>query len=210
MLYANIKQSKMNKAASILLTFFTIIYLNLFGQSTIQEAEVLKESISELNYKLPIIYVKKYANSSKRNELIDKIKYGKFFLKINEIYDPDSYKTTESEIVDSLILTKSEIDYIIGKLVQNISWKKDLFDSSILVNNYQEGNNYIKLLESKNPTYNKERKYYVFTFIKPIFIRNNSVCLAIFAADHGQDCPIVKKAFYRKTGNNWKEWIPLF
>ena len=99
MLYANIKQSKMNKAASILLTFFTIIYLNLFGQSTIQEAEVLKESISELNYKLPIIYVKKYANSSKRNELIDKIKYGKFFLKINEIYDPDSYKTTKSEIV---------------------------------------------------------------------------------------------------------------
>jgi hypothetical protein len=100
---------------------------------------------------------------------------------------------------DTLVLTKKEKDYIIRKLdsVQNYSWKEEVFPNSKIV---VQDTLWDYLL--------KNHKAVVHQFSKPIFIRDNSICLIYYMIFKGAGGPSYF-GFYKKKNGIWEEWISV-
>jgi len=64
-------------------------------------------------------------------------------------------------------------------------------------------------LQNDTATVRKLRYDYtfVFTFAKPVYIRDNTVCLVAFGAMCGSDCGRTETSFYRRENNEWTKWI---
>lgn len=91
--------------------------------------------------------------------------------------------------------------------MNNFHWKDNLFKKSVLITKqkiqqYKDTHGGQPYYESQE--YKDYRKSYTFT--KPIFIRNNSVCLFYLAETYGGNLVI-----YVKEGKKWKlKYIPYF
>ncbi|GAA4096585.1 hypothetical protein GCM10022392_19810 [Mucilaginibacter panaciglaebae] len=112
---------------------------------------------------------------------------------------------------DSLtfVLTASERSFINQELdkMNTLAWKDNLLKHSILITKqklqqYRDLHGGQSYYESQE--YKKFHKSYTFT--KPIFIRNNTVCFFYLAETYGGNLMI-----YIKDGKKWKlKYIPYF
>lgn len=138
---------------------------------------------------------------------------------IDEIKDEFKYDTLHSWRYyyrgdsDVLILNNNEIEYIYRQLkkMQKPYLKADLFDSTLIISERRlkksfKGNvdiGWAKFYKKYSPN-----GYY--NFSKPIFLRNDSLCIFYYGNHCGGLCGGGGLYVYKKTENGWKSWIELF
>ncbi|HUS02880.1 MAG TPA: hypothetical protein VMY77_14180 [Chitinophagaceae bacterium] len=165
-------------------------HLHFLGQTTIivNENEVIRQILRpEINKHEEIVYTHRLNKGVLEYDTKEFIKTStRFFNKKG----------------DTLILSKSEKKYIITQLriIKDHVWKDSLFNFSH------------RIPEDSTASYlkaNKARELYQFS--KPIFIRNNSICLiymmrlccgGIYGPTH--------LGFYKIQNGFWKNWITVF
>lgn len=123
-------------------------------------------------------------------------------------------------------LTISEYKYIKNKIsiLENYIWNVNQFDRSekialAEIEIYLQKRNEPHKLELENVVINdtsaviqmKNKEYFVYSFSKPIFFRNNKFCLFGFSIiSEKKHKPYKKIAFYRKKRGQWIEWLELY
>jgi len=124
---------------------------------------------------------------------------------------------------DYIILTEVEREYILSQSSQSYLWRFDIPNSTrippdsawiIIGNDEKQRELAMKeaLRQRDTEAYWKavgELRPYVFWFARPMYIRNNSVCLFTFQAICGGTCGKVIKSFYKKESNEWVEWVRI-
>ncbi len=196
-----------------LLVFATMGLIFFANTANAQSADtnLLYETMKIVNYNQPIVYIKSMS-SFKNSIYIDKINFGKFYE--TETDSISINPNTGEEIafvrdIDSLILTDKEKKWIIEELGQTTEWENNLFTQSILVNDISEGFKEIENFKN-NPNCTPIKGYkYVFTFSKPIYIRNETISLVCISAMCGGSCGINDISFYRKKDGKWEKWIKI-
>ena len=122
---------------------------------------------------------------------------------------------------NSLALTKAEQDHILTQLGQQTVWSDNLFPNSKRIDadsmwaflrqmNAQRALSLNQAALQKDTVTIKHLRYdylYVFTFAKPIYIRDNTLCLIAFGAMCGGECGQTETSFYKKENNEWTKWI---
>lgn len=172
-------------------TFVFLIWLTLvqlfcvgatYGQVHQDDTTILLKAFRQITKQGQIVYVDTVnAHNGSIDRLLKAIRDGKIIDKRNG---------------NSLMLTKAEQDHILTQLGQQTVWPDNLFPNSRRIDadsmwNYliQRNEQRVLLLHQaalqKDTITIKQLRYdypYVFTFAKPIYIRNSTVCLISFAA----------------------------
>ncbi|WGQ10136.1 hypothetical protein QG516_00515 [Pedobacter gandavensis] len=141
----------------------------------------------------------------------ESIKYLRSTLKPDTLYsglsDEEDFKHFGK---DKLVFSKSERMLIQKKIIalkfQNLP--DQLFEGGKLLTSdslklYAEGN-----LDAWS-NLNKNKIYKYFMFSRPIFLRNNTICLFNYAQYCGFKCGIGKTAIYRKEHGRWRRLMVL-
>lgn len=196
-----------------------ILFLHLFlivGQiNKYDEMDAILASLNNVQYTPPIIYIKaiqQVSDSRSKQLYIKKIGNGVFYkyspIDNNSAFDPETGEAIGyAKKLDSICLTKEERKILISAFGASCTWDTDLFPNSISVENEDEGFNIISMLKSGNNQKPDTGHFYVFLFSKPIYIRNNSVCLIAMSAICGGTCGITDISFYKKVNEKWEKWI---
>ena len=178
-----------------------------YGQVSQDDTTILLKAFRQVTWQRPIIYVDIVnANSSVPERL-------------REVFQKGTI--TDKRKGNFITLTKTEQDYLLSQLGQQTVWSDNLFSNSKRIDTdsmwtYLRQMNAQRTLSInqaalKNDTVLiKKLKYdypYVFTFAKPIYIRNNTVCLIAFGAMCGGECGQTETSFYKKENNEWTKWI---
>jgi len=113
----------------------------------------------------------------------------------------------------TLILTKAEQKYIHKQLeeMERPYLKADLFDSTQIVSPSSIHRLFKKGIGEGWEAFYKRyspKGYYVFS--KPIFLRNDSLCIFYYGYSCGGLCGSGGLYIYKKTGSDWKPWLELF
>lgn len=122
---------------------------------------------------------------------------------------------------NALTLSKAEKAYILSQLRQQTVWSDNLFPNSkhivadsvwsyLRQMNTQRAFMLDQAALQKDTMTIKNLRYkypYVFTFAKPIYLRDNTVCLIAFWATCGSQCGQTETSFYKKANNKWTKWI---
>jgi hypothetical protein len=130
---------------------------------------------------------------------------------------------TDKRLGNTITLTKSEQKYLLTELGQRIIWNDYLFTNGKRISSdsmriflKKQNTDRVKTInqaaKSKDTLTIKAlgelKNYpYVFTFAKPIYIRNNTVCLISFIAMCGNECGQTETSFYKKVNNEWTKWV---
>lgn len=195
----------------ILLTTLFFFASALFAQNTTEEKGALLEAMKIVEQQSPIVYLKKIPSYKKKPErIIQKITAGKFYAynspEGSVVVDPATGETIiKGSPSDSLILTDQEQKILIRSLGQRATWPDHLFENSIAVKSWDEGYKQLAALYHANPSDHAYR--YVFSFSRPVFIRNGTVCLISVVAMCGGSCGSIDLSFYRKKGAVWQQWF---
>lgn len=191
-----------------------LIFIQLFftgvtyGQVNQDDSSILVKVVRQLSLQQQIIYVDTVRGIKDESEerLINIIRNG-------VIQDWASK--------DVLVLTKAEQNYILNQLRQQTVWPDNLFPNGKRIEEKSMWN-YLRQMESERilsmnnaalqkdtATYNSLRNNYtyIFTFAKPIYIRDNTICLIAFGAMCGGMCGRTETCFYKKENNEWIKWI---
>lgn len=210
-----IEKSQMKHTAYILFLLFTCSFSSA-AQATPEEKMVLKEALNIVRYRTPVVYTKSIRTQTKesRQRIIEKIEKGKFYEAVpyNDSFsiDPVTGETTEYvRYVDSLILTSKEKQHLITDFGKSVRWEKGLFEHSIRVNDHKTGYKTIAVIKENPEKDQPGTFYYIFSFSRPVFIRDGTICLIAVGAICGGDCGIVNISFYRKTHGRWKRWVSV-
>lgn len=100
-----------------------------------------------------------------------------------------------------LILTNNEKKYLLRKIdeQQGFVWPDNLFQ------NIQKSN-----LEEKNPTSKLKNSFQkIYSFSKPIFIRNHTICIFYYGYYCGGECGKGIIEIYHKVNDKWTTWISI-
>ena len=107
----------------------------------------------------------------------------------------------------TLILTKAEQKYIHKQLeeMERPYLKSNLFPHTLIITQYQLDEIFKKDIRSGWETFHKHysRKGY-YSFSKPIFLRNDSLCIFYHDNVCGPLCADGVLAIYKKSGHTWK------
>lgn len=123
--------------------------------------------------------------------------------------------------INSLRLTKAEKKYLLEQIGKTTILEENFFvgskridSDSIWVFLKKENTRRVTsinqaALNGDTLSYKKLNYHYsyVFSFSKPIYIRDKTVCLISFVAMCGVNCGREETSFYRKENNEWKKWI---
>jgi len=189
--------------------FFALLYsLNSFSQTDKNSEDLLLKLI--LPYKQATIA---YVDSA--------VPYDTTFL-FNKIKKDTLINSNNN---DYLVLTPAEKVFIKSEVLKNNNycWDDGVFENSLIIHkdsmwNYLKIQNtliYDSLLvayENADSTSIKKYRFkyaWVFLFSKPIFLRNESVCLLSFAAFVSPNGGHAEMGFYRKNNGKWEGWIGL-
>ena len=96
---------------------------------------------------------------------------------------------------DSILLTNDELTYLNAQLelTDHFHWEQRLFKNAKII---------------PFDTLRHQRLYGQYWFFsKPIFIRDNSICLFYYIFYCGNTCGHSQLAFYRWRNNKWTKWI---
>ena len=127
--------------------------------------------------------------------------------------------------IEYLVLTSEEKVLIISEVIRNNNycWDAGLFDISLMVKkdsmwDFLKGQNTLifeslhkAITNSDSISINnyKDKYVWVFLFSKPIFFRNESVCLLSFYAFMAPSAGHHEMGFYKKNKGKWEGWIGL-
>jgi hypothetical protein len=125
---------------------------------------------------------------------------------------------------NKLRLTKSEYKYLLQqvKKYENYVWDSNLFNNSKRISadsmwTYLDNEKRVFSKIRENAIMNKDtltlRKLryplWVYGFSKPIYFRNNNICLLYYVAMCGNPCGHDAVCFYKKEDNKWTKWIEI-
>lgn len=114
------------------------------------------------------------------------------------VYYEYKYK---NEKIDSIILTANEKEYLISELSNSHDYEWGLSDEKNL--QQVDEKDILKFLK-------KDRNRELKIISKPIFIRDkNIICLFTTHLCCGHILGHSSLSFYKKSDNQWKEWIPI-
>ncbi len=178
-----------------------------YGQVSQDDTTILLKAFRQVTSQRQIVYVDTVnANSSVPERLKERLQKG---------------TVTDKRQGNSITLTKNEQDYLLSQLGQQTVWSDNLFPNSKRIHsdsmwthlrqiNAQRVLSLNQAALQKDSVTIKNLRYdypYVFTFAKPIYIRDNTVCLIAFGAMCGGDCGQTETSFYKKENNEWIKWI---
>ncbi len=185
--------------------FFTSTY----GQLSKDDTAILSKAFRQITSQEQIVYIDT-VNAT-----------GSVPTRLKEIFQKD--KLTDKNSKNSITLTKSEQEYLLSQLGQRIIWNDNLFNNGKRICSDSMWSFLKKLNTERVGTINQAaidkdtltikklqqlKNYpFVFTFAKPIYIRNNTVCLISFGAMCGGDCGQTETSFYKKENDQWTKWI---
>jgi hypothetical protein len=194
----------LNKITSLALIF-------LITSAYTQKVESISEEETFLNW-----YFQNYLLKSKNDPPIlytDAIHTGSLTaIKDDIIKDTlvdlkNSY--ANNEFKECLILTKSEKLYINDQLdkMTGKSWTENLMKNSQKLNNDS-----LEILIGKQglgwlDKYYEKYKTGFYSFSKPIFLRNNTICIFSFDYSCGILCAYGETAIYFKHNGEWSKWL---
>jgi len=130
-------------------------------------------------------------------------------------------KITDKRQGETITLSKSEQEYLLSQLAKPTVWDDNLFSDCKRIDADSMWT-HIKLKDikrrialnqavlQKDTTTIKNLQHsfsYVFSFSKPIYIRDNTICLISFSAICGGTCGQSEASFYKKSNNQWSKWI---
>ncbi|RYY07184.1 MAG: hypothetical protein EOP43_04020 [Sphingobacteriaceae bacterium] len=126
------------------------------------------------------------------------------FKQIKEVLSKDtiysSFSQGQQKSDKQLILTELEKKVINKEIDSQIDfkWEANLFEGS-------------KMIEKDRTTFADVMKMNtsIYSFSKPIFIRNDSICIVYNQYTCGIECGQGTINIYRKVNNKWMEWIFL-
>lgn len=152
-----------------------------------------------------------YARNVRGNLSLSKFVKEKF--EERKVIDRNTFKPVE--------LTAQEINYLYEQLKDSIIWPENLFENAIssdndsLLNEQFNSEKEKRNLAWQQAKLNKDSsilkdytflRQFTFYFGKPIFLRENTVCLISYAAICGGTCGLSATYLYRKEKNVWKQW----
>lgn len=116
-----------------------------------------------------------------------------------------------NEIKECLILTKSEKLYISEQLdkMKGHVWTNDLFKNSKMLNSGSLHRLIGKQGLGWHDKYYKRYKTGFYSFSKPIFIRNNTICIFSYSYNCGILCAYGETAIYIKDNGAWSKWLVI-
>ncbi len=167
------------------------IVSNSYSQSTKNSIKFLQEFFAD---KLPIVYsdtIHQYDLKYLKEAIVKDTLYNNFFF-------------GQNNAGRQLILTKDEKKYLLEKIdeQQDFIWPNNLFQNSQKID-----------LEEKNSNSNLKKKLKkfqsIYNFSKPVFIRNNSICIFYYGYYCGGECGQGSIEIYRKINSKWTKWITM-
>jgi hypothetical protein len=108
-------------------------------------------------------------------------KKDKFFI-LNE--DERNFIKKEIEKLNSFSWTKSKID---AKTIIPIQTFEKIFNDENSIKNF----------------FNRNRGLVIYSFSKPIFLRNDSICIFAYAYYCGMECTAIHLSIYEKANSRW-------
>lgn len=176
-----------------------------YGQGNPEDTIILLQAFREVTINPQIIYVDTVHG------------YGTEYI---DVFDK---KLRDKRHGHSLNLTRSEKKMIVNHLKQKTIWSDSLFQNSKCIGldsmwsivkpaNYQRliALNEAKLKKDTEAIKNLEKNYrYVFSFLKPIYIRNNTFCLIVYKALCDVNCGNSEMSIYKKENNKWTKWLVI-
>jgi|GEM_PF-1009887 len=110
----------------------------------------------------------------------------------------------------ALTITPSEQTYLISELhkLKDFKWPSKMFPNSVNVTI-----NEIRMVfasTSKYPEPKSAMCSIIYGFSKPIFIRNNTICLYLSQEQYGESNSQSTFSFYKKDGAEWEEYADVF
>jgi hypothetical protein len=113
-------------------------------------------------------------------------------------------------IKDSLAITDNEREMILKelKLLKNHRWKSNLFSKSLLIR-AESADSIVKRISKTKDSLMVRLCTEIYTFSKPIFFRNDSLCVFYFE----RNSLLMREGecwFYKKENNEWKKYFRFF
>lgn len=187
----------------MILGFLLIGLDTLYAQTASDDSIIMLRIINQYIHNNKIAYVDTVSFGGIYPEPITKI------IKSNKIHDVNKTNKT-----NTLILTRNEKKYILSKISNQTIWGKDLFPNSIVIPpnkviNFlaDQRNSLIKALDTISIRNDQVGIHYVFSFTKPIYFRNQTLCLITYIAICGSTCGVFKTIILRKEHDVWENWI---
>lgn len=188
-----------------------------FAQTDEKDLEVIKAAMQFVHYREPIIYVKQINVSPSLPEpLKAKIMQGHFY-RYPENSRLADLITGEVKIIagptDSLVLTAAEKALLIAQIPTESLWPENLFPNSICCSRDSmwsalgQTRRKVEKQRASNDSDQSPAYSYVFSFTRPIYLRNSSICFVAINAMCGGECGRSLLAFFKQTGGQWAEWM---
>lgn len=204
---------------SLIICIIILLSNGLYAQSNEQDTILLRKVFGEVPSHAQSFYVSPINKGKKVSERLKEI------ILVGKIMD--------SRKIDSLILSKEEQKYLLNQMAQTTIWTDNLFsgfkridtDSAWLFLEQENKNRYATLKAAIDTALlsgdtaraaKLNQQYYtyaymtfIFYFPKPIYIRDNTICLISYTAMCGELCGFNETSFYKKENNEWKRWIVI-
>ena len=177
------------------ITFLFLVSTRIFGQ-TISDSEtknVFKSFVKDKRQVFLLPSIDSYY-----------IKELNQYLSSNSFHRTITYTKTGKTISDTLYLSKTERLYVDSCIQSLASFQWTDFEKN------KVGLENFSLIKNDQPKKLPNFDYIVYTIVKPIFIRQNSICFLFYDYGCGSLCGHGELIILTKQDNNWLEWWTIF
>lgn len=172
--------------AKWLIILFSFQSVFVFSQN-VSDIEIINKFLVDFNASDSIVYTDKISE--------DVINYLLNFYLSKEVIgkDKDTIKLTRKELVDLV----SEL-----KVRETQVWNDSLLIKSKRVP--------VSSLDTISAAYKTSKLYFIYSFMKPIYIRRNNVCLFYISKHCGTECFAEEMVFLEFVNEKWKRKAIVF
>ncbi|HIA11202.1 MAG TPA: hypothetical protein EYN69_03905 [Flavobacteriales bacterium] len=178
------------------------ILTSAFGQSNTEDTILLRDLYKRITPN-NLTYIRESAGrESMKKRLLDK-----------------SYRKFIDSTWENLQLTDQEYEYLLDQIELNkdFVWKDSLLANSQYIPKdsiwtylHNERRKWYEIYKQNPATENlKRERPWVFQFSRPIYLRDNQLCLLYYVALCGKVSGHYQIAFYKKEEDAWIEWIVI-
>ncbi|MDB5159272.1 MAG: hypothetical protein JWR50_3979 [Mucilaginibacter sp.] len=113
---------------------------------------------------------------------------------------------------DSLVLSDKEVSYVLSELekMRNYKWSDGLLPDSKVIPIDTITKISKAFREKAWGHFNEMGIYGILTISRPVFLRNDTICLFYFSENCGPDCAGGHFTVYKKVKGYWAQWIELY
>lgn len=187
-----------------------LISSKLLGQNIDNDRDVIK-LVSKINHDNKIYYIDITVGWQRIDENLKKRKF--------------VYVNPQNKNKETIRLSKKEYRFLLKQIDLNKEyiWNNNLIDNSVILNQdsmftllnvkqkerIEQSNNAI--INKDTITYNKLKNKYFWVngYSKPIYLRENSICLLYHFERCGRDCGYDEIWILKKENGNWNKWFKI-